>query len=50
MDRWDHNLVGITQARPPDDMLCALLYKQVRARKCLELDMHLWNRDEAVRN
>ena len=31
MDRWDHNLAGITQARPPDDMLCALLYEQVRA-------------------
>ena len=50
MDRWDHNLAGITQARPPDDMLCALLYEQVRGMKCLELDMHLWNRDETVRN
>ena len=50
MDRWDHNLAGITQARPPDDMLCALLYEQVRGMRCLELDMHLWNRDETVRN
>ena len=50
MGRWDHNLAGITQPRPPDDMLCALLYEQVRAMKCLELDMHLWNRDETVRN
>ena len=50
MDRWDHNLAGITQARPPDDMLCALLYEQVRGMKSLELDMHLWNRDETVRN
>ena len=50
MDRWDHNLTGITQARPPDDMSCALLYEQVRAMKCLELDRHLWNRDETVRN
>ena len=40
MDRWDHNLAGITQARPPHDMLCALLYAQVRGMKCLELDMH----------
>ena len=48
MDRWDHNLAG--QAKPPDDMLCALLYEQARAMKCLELDMHLWNRDETVRN
>ena len=50
MDRWDHNLAGFTQARPPDDMLRALLYEQVRGLKCLELDMHLWNRDETVRN
>ena len=54
MDRWDHNLAGIAQARPqarpPDDMLCALLHAQVRGMKCLELDMHLWNRDETVRN
>ena len=50
MDRWDHNLADIAQARPPDDMLCALLYEQVRGMKCLELDMHLWNRDETVRN
>ena len=50
MDRWDHNLAGITQARPSDDMMCALLYEQVRGMKCLELDMHLWNRDETVRN
>ena len=41
MDRWDHNLAGTTQAKPPDDMLCALLYEQVRSMKCLELGLDL---------